>query len=90
MLDDGSVEQRVRLLRPMERHAIGLEALAEANWEETSRETFMAAWTAELADVPEFSTSTFHVVTGLLLPVWKRIPMRPARSTGSRPTMASG
>ena len=32
------------------------------------------AWTKELAEVPEFSTSTFHVVTGLLLPIWRRIP----------------
>ena len=74
MLDDGTVEQRVRLLRPIEHHAIGLQALAETHWEETSREAFVAAWTRELAEVPEFSTSTFHVVTGLLLPVWTRIP----------------
>jgi predicted RNA methylase len=74
MLDDGEVERRVRLLRPMERHAIGLAALAETQWKEADRETFAAAWTAELAEVPEFSTSTFHIVTGLLLPIWKRIP----------------
>jgi hypothetical protein len=74
MLDDGEVEQRVRLLRPTERHAIGREALAQTHWEETDRDSFVAAWTSELAEVPEFSTRTFHVVTGLLLPIWKRIP----------------
>jgi len=74
MLDDGQVERRVRLLRPIERHAIGLDALAQTHWEETDQETFATAWTSELAEVPEFSTSTFHVVTGLLLPIWKRIP----------------
>ena len=74
MLDDGEVEHRVRLLRPTERHAIGLEALGQTHWEETDRDGFVAAWTSELAEVPEFSTSTFHVVTGLLLPIWKRIP----------------
>jgi predicted RNA methylase len=74
MLDDGEVEQRVRLLRPTERHAISLEALGQTHWEVTDHDCFIAAWTAELADVPEFSTSTFHVVTGLLLPIWKRVP----------------
>ncbi len=74
MLDDGEVERRVRLLRPTERHAIGLDALSHTHWGEVDRGRFIAAWTAELADVPEFTTSTFHVVTGLLLPIWKRIP----------------
>jgi hypothetical protein len=74
MLDDGQVERRVRLLRPIERHAIGLDALAHTHWEEADRETFATAWASELTEIPEFSTSTFHVVTGLLLPIWKRIP----------------
>lgn len=29
---------------------------------------------AELADIPEFSDSTIHIVAGLLLPIWKRLP----------------
>ena len=74
MLDDGQVEKRVRLIRLMERHTIGLDALAQTHWEEIDRESFAAAWETELAEVPAFTTSTFHVVTGLLLPIWKRIP----------------
>ena len=27
-----------------------------------------------MAAVPEFTTSTFHIVTGLLLPIWRRLP----------------
>jgi protein strawberry notch len=68
-LDDGSVERRVRLIRPMERHAVSLDALVESNWDEATREAFSAAWAAELAEVPEFSTTTFSIVTGLLLPI---------------------
>ncbi len=74
MLDEGAVERRVRLLRPVERHAIALDALAETNWETVDEQAFAAAWATELATVPEFSTATFHIVTGLLLPIWRRIP----------------
>ena len=55
MLDDGEVERRVRLLRPMERHAIALDALAQTHWHEAERDAFAAAWQAEVASVPEFS-----------------------------------
>jgi predicted RNA methylase len=74
MLDDGSVERRVRLLRPMERHAIAIEALDHTHWEATDRETFTRAWNAELAELPTYTESDLHIVTGLLLPIWKRLP----------------
>ncbi|MBL6851811.1 MAG: strawberry notch family protein [Alphaproteobacteria bacterium] len=74
MLDDGSVERRVRLLRPMERPAIAIEALDHTHWEATDRETFVQAWNAELAEVPPYTESDMHIVTGLLLPIWKRLP----------------
>jgi hypothetical protein len=74
MLDDGTVERRVRLLRPMERPAIALDDLAHTQWKEAERADFVRAWEAELASVPEFTDSNMHVVTGLLLPIWKRLP----------------
>ena len=74
MLDDGEVERRVRLLRPMERTAIPLATMAQTHWREAERDAFAAAWDAELADLPEFSDSRIHIVTGLLLPIWKRLP----------------
>jgi predicted RNA methylase len=74
MLDDGSVERRVRLLRPMERTALGLEALAQTQWREAARDSFARAWNSELAEVPPFTDSDIHIVTGLLLPIWKRLP----------------
>jgi hypothetical protein len=74
MLDDGEVERRVRLLRPMERPAISIVNMAQTHWREAERADFVQAWEAELATVPEFTDSNLHIVTGLLLPIWKRLP----------------
>jgi predicted RNA methylase len=74
MLDDGTVERRVRLLRPMERPAISLRDLACTHWKEAERGDFVRAWAAEIEAVPEFTDSSLHIVTGLLLPIWKRLP----------------
>jgi len=73
-LDDGKVERRIRLLRPMERRAMPLDTLTGSHWEEVDDSTFSAAWQAEVDGLPEFVDSTFHVVTGLLLPIWRRLP----------------
>ncbi|MBZ0228717.1 MAG: strawberry notch family protein, partial [Bauldia sp.] len=61
MLDDGSVERRVRLLRPMEQHSFGKEALTETHWQEAGSDAFAAAWRDEIAALPEFSESTLHI-----------------------------
>ena len=74
MHDDGTVERRVRLLRPMERPAISIDDLARSHWKEADRADFVHAWEAEIAAVPEFTDCSFHIVTGLLLPIWKRLP----------------
>ncbi|MCR8493021.1 bifunctional class I SAM-dependent methyltransferase/DEAD/DEAH box helicase [Brucella anthropi] len=79
MLDDGEIERRVRLLRPMEGHNIPLKTMAETHWIEADQDAFAAAWTSEIAEVPEFADSTIHVVTGLLLPIWKRLPNESTR-----------
>jgi hypothetical protein len=79
MLDDGEIEQRVRLIRPMEQHSVPLKMMAESHWVEADRRSFSAAWLAELADIPEFSDSTIHIVAGLLLPIWKRLPNESTR-----------
>jgi hypothetical protein len=79
MLDDGEIERRVRLIRPMEHHSLPLKVMAESHWVESDGECFAAAWQAELAGVPEFTDSTIHIVSGLLLPIWKRLPNESTR-----------
>ena len=79
MLDDGEIERRVRLIRPMEQHSVPLKMMEDSHWVEADRERFAAAWRAELAEVPEFTERTIHVVAGLLLPIWKRLPNESTR-----------
>jgi hypothetical protein len=79
MLDDGQVERRVRLLRPMDRTAIPLDRLAQTHWQKADKETFARAWEAELTEIPTFTDSELHIVTGLLLPIWRRLPQEHCR-----------
>jgi hypothetical protein len=79
MLDDGEIERRVRLLRPMEAPNVPLKMMAESHWEEADKTAFSAAWQSEVSDVPEFTESTIHIVAGLLLPIWKRLPNESSR-----------
>jgi hypothetical protein len=79
MLDDGEIERRVRLFRPMEQHHASLTMMAESHWRDADRDAFAIAWNREVAQVPEFSDSTIHIVAGLLLPIWKRLPNESTR-----------
>ncbi|MET4218793.1 putative RNA methylase [Bradyrhizobium sp. LB14.3] len=79
MLDDGEIERRVRLIRPVEQHSVPLRMMAESHWVEVDRGRFAAAWLAELTEIPAFTGSTIHIVTGLLLPIWKRLPNESTR-----------
>lgn len=74
MLDDGSVQQRVALIRPMDEIRFEVRQLEETNWEEAEEQIFCDAWITEIANLPEFSISTLHMISGLLLPIWKLLP----------------
>ncbi|WP_105422588.1 MULTISPECIES: strawberry notch-like NTP hydrolase domain-containing protein [Neorhizobium] len=74
MLDDGSIQPRVSLIRPMDELRFEVRQLEETNWEEADEQAFVLAWNTEVASVPEFSTSMMHIVSGLLLPIWKLLP----------------
>jgi predicted RNA methylase len=79
MLDDGEIERRVRLIRPMEAHNIPISMMGETHWVDADQAGFTAVWNAEVAEVPEYADSTIHVVSGLLLPIWKRLPKESTR-----------
>jgi len=79
MLDDGTIEPRLRLIRPTEASTVPARMMDDTHWLEADRAAFAAAWTAELAEVPEFSEATLHIVAGLLLPIWKQLPQDETR-----------
>ncbi|WP_346033831.1 strawberry notch C-terminal domain-containing protein [Erythrobacter westpacificensis] len=73
--DDGAVIERRRLLRPLKSANWTLEALAESHWEDIGVTAFTSAWRAEEeAAAASPVTERVHLATGLLLPVWKRLP----------------
>lgn len=78
-LDDGCVQDRVRLMRPMESIPVPVALMDESHWEPCDAPTFERLWNEEIASLPEFTESTFHVMTGLLLPHWKRLPLNNPR-----------
>jgi hypothetical protein len=79
MLDDGTIEPRLRLIRPSEASTVPAKIMEDTHWLDADRAAFAAAWTAELAEVPEFSEATLHIVAGLLLPIWKQLPQDETR-----------
>jgi hypothetical protein len=74
MLDDGTIEPRLRLIRPTETSTFPAKIMEDTHWLEADRAAFIGAWSAELDEVPEFSETTLHIVAGLLLPIWKQLP----------------
>ncbi|HZU88392.1 MAG TPA: strawberry notch C-terminal domain-containing protein, partial [Stellaceae bacterium] len=74
MRDDGRVEARTRLIRPMGRETLALDEFNRSHWREAAAEHFAPVWEAECARVADYSDSEFHVITGLLLPIWDRLP----------------
>jgi hypothetical protein len=64
----------VRLIRPLSRDAVQKRKLADSHWRDASEADFTACWLKELAEIPPTRASDIHLVTGLLLPVWKHLP----------------
>ena len=76
MIDDGGVQERVRLIRPATGETVARAELDASNWRRV--------WDAEIAGLPFHRESRFWLATGFLLPVWDRLPeenMRGGRLT---------
>ena len=74
MFDDGGVQERVRLLRPTARDSMAQAELDASNWRKAVEAEWRALWEQEIAGLPSHRESRFWLATGLLLPVWDRLP----------------
>ena len=79
MLDDGSIQPRVRLLRPASRDTAADAALAASHWRKADETEWRTLWDAEVKSLPTHRESRLWLVTGLLLPVWDRLPKEDLR-----------
>ena len=73
-LDDGDVQERVRLVRPAVRETMARAALDASQWRAADKDRWRALWDAEIAGLPTHRESRFWLVAGLLLPIWDRLP----------------
>ncbi len=74
MQDDGSIETRTRLVRPMLRETVTSTSLPARSGAPPTVLSSPRNGRPECDRVPEFSESSFHIITGLLLPIWTRLP----------------
>ncbi len=62
------------MLHPLDTEYLTDTELKFSAWQHCEKPQFETLWSAELASIPQYKTSRFYIVTGLLLPVWKRLP----------------
>ncbi|PJR12785.1 strawberry notch-like NTP hydrolase domain-containing protein [Sinorhizobium meliloti] len=74
MDEDGNPIRRVQLTRPMHHERIFESELELTRWHPAPDADFERAWTEEVSQIPEFSTRRITLISGLLLPIWNRLP----------------
>lgn len=75
MSEEGLPIARYELIRPLKREHLPCDRLEETSWEPASDAAFAAAWKAEVREAEEtLRRETLHLATGLLLPVWDKLP----------------
>ncbi|BBD70032.1 hypothetical protein NIES4072_64120 [Nostoc commune NIES-4072] len=76
---EGGVVPRVLLIRPQKETRLPVQDLESSTWRQVSADTFAAAWSIEVDALPKFTTDSLHLVTGILLPIWKILPQHNSR-----------
>ena len=93
MLDDGGVQERVQLIRPATRERMAQAEFVASNWGRTDEGHWRMLWNHEIGELPSHRESRFWLASGLLLPVWDRLPaenMRVRRLTADCGTALIG
>ena len=74
LFDDGGVQTRVRLVRPASHETMAHADLHSSNWTLANEHAWRPLWVAEIASLPSHTDSRFWITSGLLLPIWDRLP----------------
>jgi len=73
--DEGTRIARFEMIRPLKRTHIPAEQLAESSWEVIEQPEFERLWQAEVDEATSScKRERLHLATGLLLPVWDKLP----------------
>ena len=72
-LEDGTIQKRRRIIQPASRRTQPLEDL-KTGWKPIEIDEWRTAWAQQCAALPEWRESRFWLVTGVLLPIWKKLP----------------
>jgi len=75
LTEEGARIARFELLRPLKREYLTAHQLEESSWEAGGEEEFRRLWQAEVDKaVSSLRHERLHLATGLLLPVWDKLP----------------
>lgn len=78
--EDGRPVKMMELVRPTGSNRIQLAGLGHTNWEEIDRDSFRSLWESEVGEaLDKVDIETISVATGLLLPVWNKLPQDDVR-----------
>lgn len=75
LADDGTRVARFELVRPLKHGHLTAEQLEESNWEPVDPAEFHRLWQVEVDEAAaSHKRERLHLATGLLLPVWDKLP----------------
>jgi hypothetical protein len=73
--DDGTRIARFELVRPLKTGHITADLLEDSHWQPLDWQEFRADWTQEVEEAASsLKRERLHLATGLLLPVWDKLP----------------
>jgi hypothetical protein len=76
---DGRLTKGVRFFRPLRRETMTAGQFKESAWVKAEEGAWRAAWNTEVAGVDPWIVQPIALVTGLLLPIWTKLPSHHAQ-----------
>ena len=74
--DENRLVTAVRLIRPDDRQTMPEKAFEESSWKAVGTAEWRPVWNEEVAGTDPWRTRELTLATGLLLPIWGRLPAR--------------